>query len=139
MNEDFETKKAWLRRFRESQREEKLLMEEIEQLQAAAARVTPCLSATPGGGGQGDSLPRAVEKIVEAQQRLQCQVKRTYAVRNEIVETINAVKSSQEREILRRRYLLGQRWEEIACAMHMNYSWVIRQHHRILDKLQISA
>lgn len=137
MNEEFEKKKAWLRRFRESQREEQLLMEEIEQLEAAAARVTPCLSVTPGGSGQGDSLPRAVEKIVEAQQRLQCQINRTYAVRAEIVEVINGVKSSQEREILRRRYLLGQRWEEIACAMRIDYRWLMRQHKSALGKLNI--
>ncbi len=136
MTEDFEMKKAWLRRYQESQREEKLLMEEIEQLKAAATRVTPCLSVAPGGAGQGDSLPRAVEKIMEIQQRLQFQVNCTYAVRTEIVEKINTVKSTQEREILRRRYLLGQKWEEIACAMRIDYRWLLRQHKRALEKLK---
>lgn len=135
---DYDEKKRWLWRYQESLREEQLLEEEIEQLQAEAERVTPCLTGVPGGGsGQGDKLPKAVEKILEEKHRLMKQIVETQSVRREIIAVVDGVKDSKHREILRRRYLLGQRWEEIACAMHMAFRWVTKQHHKAIQEMQI--
>ena len=40
---------------------------------------------------------------------------------------------------LRRRYLLGQRWEEIAVEMHYKYQHVCRCHRAAVAKLVIEC
>ena len=67
-------KVAWLRRYQESLRRGKELAEELEQLRSLACKVTPALTGMPGGAGDGQSLARAVESIVQAQAELQAQV-----------------------------------------------------------------
>ncbi len=134
----YEEKKRWLWRYRDALRAEEELTQEIEQLQAEATRITPLLSDVPGGGGADNAkLPKAVERIVEAQQRLQYQINCAQAARTEIVDAINGLRNARAREILRRRYLLGERWEQIACVMYMDYRWTLKLHRKILDNLDI--
>ena len=67
-------KKAWLWRYQDSLRQEKELAEEVEQLRARACRVSPAFTGMPGAQGDGQALPRAVEKILQAQLELQQQI-----------------------------------------------------------------
>lgn len=132
-------KVAWLRRYQDSLRQEKERALEVERLRTEAERITPLLTGMPGGGAGTDRLPRAVEGIVQAQLELECQVNICRAVRAEVVETINQVQNEREHEILRRRYLLGQRWESIAVDMGIDYRWVWRLHKRTVNKLTIES
>ena len=54
---------AYLYRYRDALRREKTIADEIEALRAEAARVTQALTGMPGGG-DGQAIPRAVERIV---------------------------------------------------------------------------
>lgn len=62
----YEEKKAWLRRYQQAKRLEQLRLDELDTLKTDASNMTQCLSAVPGGGGDGQTLPRAVERIDEA-------------------------------------------------------------------------
>ena len=53
---------AYLYRYRDALRREKTIADEIEALRAEAARVTQALTGMPGGG-DGQAIPRAVERI----------------------------------------------------------------------------
>ena len=64
----YEEKKAWLWRYRSAKRFERLWLDELATLEAEAMHTTQRYSATPGGGGDGQTLPRAVERIEEARQ-----------------------------------------------------------------------
>lgn len=131
----YDEKVRWLRRYRDSLSRECELAEELDQLTTRACKVTPALTGMPGGGGDGQSLPRAVESIIQAQQELDAQSDQCSAIRREIVAALEQITSPRDYEILRRRYILGQRWEEIAVAMHLEYRWVTRSHHRAVDKM----
>ena len=131
-------KTAWLRRYQESLRREKELALEVERLRTEAQRITPLLTGMPGGGAT-DKLPRAVEGIIRAQQELDCQVNLCGAVRREVVAAINQVQNTREHEILRRRYLVGQKWEAIAVDMDIDYRWVWRLHKRAVGNLTIES
>ena len=122
----YEEKVRWLRRYQDSLRREQELAEEVEQLRSRACRVTPSLSGMPGGTSDGQALPRAVEQILEAQQELQAQIEQCNTIRREVVDVIEQITNPRDKEILRRRYLLGQRWEEIAEQM----SYCVRQIQR---------
>lgn len=131
----YDEKVRWLRRYRDSLSRERELAEELDQLHSRACKVTPALTGMPGGGGDGQSLPRAVESIIRAQQELDAQSNQCSAIRREIVAAFEQITNPRDHEILRRRYILGQRWEEIAVAMHLEYRWVTRSHHRAVDKM----
>lgn len=133
----YEEKVAWLRRYRDSLRRERELAEELERLQSEATRITPLLSGMPGGPGDGQKVPRAVERIVQAQQELQEQVDRCADVRGEIAAAIAQVTDYRDNEILRRRYILGQRFEEIATEVGVDCRWVRRIHKKLVDRIDL--
>lgn len=128
----YEEKVRWLKRYQDSLRIQRELELEVERLRSEATRITPLLSGMPGGQGDGQHLPRAVEAITEAQVELQEQVLRCEELRREVLAVIEAVPDVRDREILRRRYVLGQRWEKIGEDMSMNVRWVYKRHRKIV-------
>lgn len=134
---DYKATVRWLWRYQSCLRQEKELALEVVRLRAEAEHVTPLLTGMPGGGANTDKLSCAVERLITSQQRLECQINRGQAVRGEIVEAINHIQDQRDHEILRRRYLLGQKWETIACALPLDYRNVTRRHHRAVEKIAL--
>lgn len=133
----YEEKVRWLRRYRDALRLEEELRQELEAQRARACKTTAALTGMPGGGGDGQALPRAVESIVAAQQELQAQINLCGATRREVVAAIDQVADERDHEILRRRYLLGQRWENIAVEMNIALRHVYRRHRKAVSELVI--
>lgn len=132
-------KKAWLRRYQDSLRQEKELAEEVEQLRARACRVSPAFTGMPGAQGDGQALPRAVEKILQAQLELQQQIEQGDVIRRQIVAVLESIPNPRDRELLRRKYLLGQRWETISDEMDLDLRWIQRRHKRAISRLTIES
>ena len=135
----YEEKVRWLKRYRDALRLEKELREELKDQQTQACKTTAALTGMPGGGGDGQALPRAVESIVAAQQELQAQINLCGATRREVVAALDLVVDARDHEILRRRYLLGQRWEKIAVEMNIELRWVYRRHRRAVSGLTMES
>lgn len=133
----YEEKCRWLWRYRDALRRERELKEELQEQKTRAASVTAALTGMPGAASDGQTLPRAVESIVEAQQELQAQINVCGAVRREVVAALDQIADARDHEILRRRYLLGQRFEEISVEMCLEYRWVRRRHKRAVGILSI--
>lgn len=134
---NYEEKVHWLRRYRDALQLEEELLQELETQRARACKTTAALTGVPGGGGDGQALPRAVESIVAIQQELQAQINICGAIRREVVAALDQVADERDHEILRRRYLLGQRFEEIAVEMCLEYRWVRRRHKRTIINIDI--
>ena len=132
----YQRKVAWLKRYQESLRAERSLLEEIEALRAEAARVTQALTGVPGGG-DGQALPRAVERIMDAQQRLAEEAERGQRARAEIERAVCAIRRPVSRDVLRRRYIFGQRWERIAADYNCELRNIFRIHHSAVAKMDI--
>lgn len=133
----YEEKVRWLRRYQDSLRREQELAEEVEQLRSRACKVTPSLSDMPGGTSDGQALPRAVEQILEAQHELQAQIEQCNTIRREVVDAIEQITNPRDKQILRRRYLLGERFENISVALHYEYRWIRRLHKKAISELEI--
>ena len=131
----YEEKVAWLRRYQQSLRQERELEQELLALRSQACRVTPLLSALLSGTPDGQGIPRAVERIIQAQQELERQIAICADTRRDIITIINQITDARDQEILRRRYLLGQRFEQIAVEMHLEYRWVRRRHKQAIEML----
>ena len=134
---DYRRKVAWLKRYQESLRAERRLIEELAQLRAEAASVSQALSGAPGGGGDGQAIPRAVERIADAESRLASAYGAALAVRAEVKDAIDTVADPLRRDILTRRYILGQRWERIAAENNLTLRRVLQLHHKTVDGLRI--
>lgn len=130
----YEEKVRWLRRYQDSLRLERALREELAAQQSRACKMTAVLSGMPGAASDGQSLARSVERITKAQQELQAQIDACCAVRQEVAEAIHQITDGRGQEILRRRYLLGQSFEQIAAAMCLDYRWVRRVHKKSVTK-----
>ena len=115
---DYKEKVEWLGRYQASVSCQHMLEEEIEVLRSDAERVTACMSGMPGRSGpNADRLPRAVERIEEAQKRLEQQLESCMETRAEIMCGSMTVRDRPGQEVLRRRYVMGQNFSEIAEAM----------------------
>lgn len=130
----YDEKVQWLRRYQDSLRRERELAEELEQLRSRACKVTPSLSGMPGGTSDGQALPRAVEQILEAQQELQAQIEQCNAIRKQVIDAIDRVTNPNDKEILRRRYILGESLIEISNIIHLEYRWVRKRHKSAIYK-----
>lgn len=135
----YEEKVRWLWRYRDALKLEVELRQELEAQRARACKTTAALTGMPGGGSDGQALPRAVESIVAAQQELQAQINLCGATRREVVAALDQVTDTRDHEILRRRYLLGQRWEKIAVEMNIELRWVYRRHRRAVSGLTMES
>ena len=94
-----------------------MLEGELEMMRAAAERVTACLTGMPGAGPNLDRLPKAVERIEETQKKLEQQIEDCVDCRFAVMQVVAAVQAPDVQEVLRRRYILGQSYGEIADAM----------------------
>lgn len=133
---EYSEKLAFLRRYREAVQREETLAQEIEALRTQAARVTQALTGMPGGG-DGQAIPRAVEQIADAQQQLQEEAARAADVRASVCAAIGTVADPLRRDILTRRYILGQRWERIAADNDLVMRQVFRLHHCAVESLDL--
>ena len=127
----------WLRRYGDARRQQRVLEKEIEALRSDAERVTPLLGALPGWAGEGGRVPRAVEAILEAQAQLRAQCDQCAAVRAEVESAIARVPGQRDQELLRRRYILGQKWENIAVEMVIDLRWIYRMHKRVVCNMDL--
>lgn len=140
--QEYEAKVAWLRRYRESMRRQRLLEELLAQRRAEAERVGPLLQPSPGAGPGGasaaDKLPRAVERILAAEVELKEQIGACEAVRREVQAAIGTVTDSRHRDLLTRRYIMGQTFGQIAGAMQLHERWVYKLHREGVSHLVIN-
>ena len=104
----YEEKKQWLRRYRKAAKMERIKLDEVEQYRTAAQHITQVLSAAPGGSGDGQALPRAVERIIDAMQEANAQVVECQMIRKEIEAAMNQTADMIDYEILYLRYIGGR-------------------------------
>lgn len=133
----YDEKLAFLRRYRDAQRTMRRLLEELAQLRAEAASVSQALSGMPSDGGDGQAIPRAVERIADAESRLASAYGTALAERSRVKDAIDTVPDPLRRDILTRRYILGQRWERIAADNDLVMRQVFRLHHRAVESLDL--
>lgn len=133
----YDEKLAFLRRYRDARRTERRLIEELAQLRSEAAGVSAALSGMPSGGGDGQAIPRAVERIADAESRLVSAYGAALAERSRVRDAIDRVEDPLRRDILTRRYILLQRWERIAADNDLVMRQVFRLHHRAVEDLDL--
>ena len=135
----YEEKKAWLWRYRSAKRFERLRLDELATLEAEAVHTTQRYSATPGGGGDGQALPRAVERIEEARQAAEAQSAVCDAIRAELMDVFSQLDNEVDFMILFRRYILLEDWDNIAVYVRLSRSQMFQHHSAAVRQLDIKS
>lgn len=116
----YEEKVQRLWRYRQALRRERLLKEELRQEK----------------GREEGSEGEAAKSIARAEDELQEGIMRCSAARREIAVLIEGVPDLYDREILTRRYILGQQWGKIARCMFMDERHIRRRAKRAVEEME---
>ncbi len=131
-----EEKKKYLNGYCYSKKRECRLEQQIADLREQKMNPSIQIDGMPKGNGCSDLSGYAAR--LDALIR-QLEQEREMAVKEyeEIHTQIHKMQDETEREVLIRRYLLGETWEQIAVEMSYNYRWVLRIHGKALKNFEI--
>ena len=126
IQEENEQKKEYLKSYRRAIKREQDILDEIQRLRLDKMFPSVVNDGMPHGSSHSDLsdyaaiLDEQIDLLKEERlERVRCYQK--------IERQIRQMENEDEQEVLRLRYILGMKWEEV--AVKMDYSW--RQIHRI--------
>lgn len=130
-------KKAWLSRYLPLMREIRALCEEYEQVMSLGVRMTPVYSDMPKASGGVDHVQGAVDRLTAIAEVARGKAEQLEMLRGEIMAAVETVRPETLRELLYRRYIRGETFEEIAYKLGYQWRWTIVLHGRALEALRI--
>ena len=115
-------KKAWLLQYRRlDERIDRLEKAKVRWIERATKMSAPS-DGMPRGSSVSDTVGQAAAKIADLQAEINREIDQLVDLRREIEDAIKyTVDDPVLQELLERRYIDGDKWEEIAVRMH--YSW----------------
>lgn len=126
------TPKEYLQQYSDAVRRAAAALDHLHELQSMATRITP-LYGGEGGGGQHQSgdekMQNAVDKIIEAKNRVSDELEMLESTEREVVKTIDSVTNNALNTLLYKRYINGKTFEQIAVEMNYSYYHVVHRLH----------
>lgn len=135
----YEEKKQWLQRYRAARQLFRFRLQQLETAKADAGHITQNISPVPGGTGDGQALPRAVERIQEAERRAALQARTCDEIREEVTAALDTLGDLCDRDILYRKYIRGQSWNAIMQGTGLSKSTVLARHRQAIESLQLGS
>lgn len=134
------TAKEYLRQAYIIDRKIKLGAEKLAEMRAALyGRGVSCENDGSKHVRRGNGFENALLRVMEQEERLDAEIDQLTAKRAEIEKTIAAVPDPVQREVLTRRYLLYQKWEDIAEAMNYSERHIRRLHGYALKNMSLNV
>lgn len=126
IQEENEQKKEYLKSYRRAIKREQDILDEIQRLRLDKMFPSVVNDGMPHGSSHSDLSDYAaiLDEQIELLKRERLEKIRCY---QKIERQIRQMENEDEQEVLRLRYILGMKWEEV--AVKMGYSW--KQTHRI--------
>lgn len=135
----YEEKKEWLQRYKVARQLFNFRLQQLKTAKTDAGRTTQNISSIPGGAGDGQALPRAVERIQEAEERVTAQTAICDNIYEEIMAALNTLDNLCDRDILFRKYIELQSWSEIMQGTNLSRSAVLAHHRQAIESLQVKG
>lgn len=116
------------------------LLKEIRELEREKRHVLdrylapPQPTGMPGAHDDGDRIGNVVAKRDKYQRLIDAKLDELIDLRHEIEEAI-AFLPSEDRRLIRLRYIEGWSWGRVAEALHYSVRQVLRHHGRILQRM----
>lgn len=126
IQEENEQKKEYLKSYRRAIKREQDILDEIQRLRLDKMFPSVINDGMPHGSSHSDLSDYAaiLDEQIELLKEERLEKVRCY---QKIERQIRQMENEDEQEVLRLRYILGLKWEEV--AVKMGYSW--KQTHRI--------
>ena len=126
IHEENEQKKEYLKSYRRAIKREQDILDEIQRLRLDKMFPSVVNDGMPHGSSHSDLSDYAaiLNEQIDLLKEERLEKVRCY---QEIERQISRMENEDEQEVLRLRYILGMKWEEV--AVKMGYSW--KQTHRI--------
>lgn len=127
--------KQTLKGYRALCREIELLAAEKENLLSGCIGAVN-ITGMPKGYRMSNPTSETAARIAEITGELDSKLRKYIFLRSEIETAIGNLAEPRDRELMRRRYIEGQSWEEIAVAMSYSINHIWRIHGYILQKIK---
>ena len=126
IQEENEQKKEYLGSYRRAIKREQDILDEIQRLRLDKMFPSVVNDGMPHGSSHSDlsDYVAILNEQIELLKKERLEKVRCY---QKIEKQIRQMENEDEQEVLRLRYILGMKWEEV--AVKMGYSW--KQTHRI--------
>ena len=130
-------KKAWLLQYRRLHARIDRLEREKARWIERATQISATSDGMPHGSGVSDKVGNTAAKIADLTAEINREIDKLADLRREIEAAVRTVDDSVLRELLERRYIDGDTWENIAVQMHYSYMHVCRLHGMALARMML--
>ena len=132
-----EEKKRYLNGYRDCTRRERQLQEQIDALRSQQMFPSVNHDGMPQGNAHSD-LSGYMAKLDALILQLEAEKETAIREYNEIYNQVQLMQDEAEKEVLERRYLLGDSWWRIAVKMNYAESHIYRIHGVALSHFQMT-
>lgn len=132
-----EEKKRYLNGYRDCTRRERQLQEQIDELRSQQMFPSVNHDGMPQGNAHSD-LSGYVARLDALISQLEAEKEIAIREYNEIYNQVQLMQDEAEKEVLERRYLLGDSWWRIAVKMNYAESHIYRIHGAALSHFQMT-
>lgn len=134
-----EEKRIYLSRYQTSEIRIKSLQAEIENLRSLAEKTTQPFDSQPGGGGgRSDRVGAVAARIADNERQIAEEIAECLRLREEIRTLIQGVSDEKSRELLRMRYICGNKIWQMAAALHYDERFLRRKLNRAVNMIDFS-
>ena len=130
------TAKEYLLRYNAISKRATMLQTEIERLRTEAESASINLDGMPKGSSGGDKMANIAVKLAEYETALQEELSEVWKTRMDIIAKLGQLKNPKHQEILHRRYIACERWEQIAVDMDITWRHCYRLHGSALAEFE---
>ena len=110
------------------------LYEQIATVRAKATRATSRWNATRvSGSGSRSAVESSVIRLTELEERLDAEIDRLTALRNQIMDALALLDSERYKRILELRYIQRKPWRAVMKAMDLQERQSFYLHQQALD------
>lgn len=131
-----EVKKRYLNGYRYAKRREVQLVQQIDELRSQRMQPSIQNDGMPKGNAHSD-LSGYAARLDELIGQLEQEREQVVGQYKEIHDQIHKMQDGTEKEVLERRYLMGETWEQIAVQMNYTYRHVTRLHGTALQNFRL--
>lgn len=136
IQEENEQKKEYLKSYRRAIKREQDILDEIQRLRLDKMFPSVVNDGMPHGSSHSDLSDYAaiLDEQIDLLKEERLEKVRCY---QKIERQISQMENEDEQEVLRLRYILGMKWEEVAVKMNYSWKWIHKIHRRALMNFKI--
>jgi len=114
-------------------------LDRIRRYREMATKITSMLTPDKVQSSQENKMERIIAQICDMSTEIEQDINSLRDTQKRVSDVIDGVRDPKQREVLYRRYINGEKWEEIAVHMILDYRWILRVHGKALENLTIES